>query len=301
VAPAVSASVIRSVLVVLCTMGGSGSPTETLGDDGDGAGTDARYRPITYRPYHSHSRMLFYRHSNMLFHRHSRTLFHRYSRTLISPSFPHAFSPSFPHAFGGNPVRSSREALLILVVLCTIGSAGSPTKTLGDDGDGVCGCADAETLKFRLFKFPIRLIPTHSRLPVFSSFPHAFGGNPVRSSREALLILVIHCTIGSAGSPTKTLGDDGDGVCGYADAETLNFRIFKFPIRFIPTHSRLPVFSSFPHALGGNPVPSYREALLILVVLCTIGSAGSPTKTLGDDGDGVWRDDGDGAGSDARY
>jgi hypothetical protein len=131
VAPAVSASVIRSVLVVLCTMGGSGSPTETLGDDGDGAGTDARYRPITYRPYHSHSRMLFYRHSNMLFHRHSRTLFHRHSRTLISPSFP--------HACGGNPVRSCREALLILVVLCTMGSAGSPTKTFGDDGGGVCG------------------------------------------------------------------------------------------------------------------------------------------------------------------
>jgi hypothetical protein len=58
------------------------------------------------------------------------------------------------------------------------------------------------------------LIPAYNRASVFPSFPHAFGGNPVRSCRESLLKLVVLCAMGGAGSPTKTLGDDGDGCDG---------------------------------------------------------------------------------------
>jgi hypothetical protein len=99
--------------------------------------------------------------------------------------------------------------------------------------------------------------------------------------------------------------------CGLGLFGCRRFRVSRHSSRppVLPSFPPTAVLLSFPHASGGNPVRSYREALSILVVLCTIGGAGSPTKTLGDDGggvcgddgDGVCRDDGDGVGSDARY
>ena len=57
----------------------------------------------------------------------------------------------------------------------------------------------------------LKLISTHGLATVPPSFPHAFGGNPVCSSREAPFLLIVLCASGGAGSPTKALGDDGAG------------------------------------------------------------------------------------------
>ena len=70
--------------------------------------------------------------------------------------------------------------------------------------DGDCGITEIRAC--------VKTISTHGLATVSPSFPHAFGGNPVCSSREAPFLLVAICASGGAGSPTKALGDDG--ACG---------------------------------------------------------------------------------------
>jgi hypothetical protein len=108
------------------------------------------------------------------------------SRPPVLPSFPPtAVLPSFPHASGGNPFGSCREALSMLVVLCTIGGAGSPTKTLGDDGDGVCWDeGDGVRGDAAMSCFCFNLFLNQARSPGVARLPLTFFASPKNVSKK---------------------------------------------------------------------------------------------------------------------